>query len=307
MRLLIESWARLITKPLAVGFLVAQVICSSPVWAESVEQLQTQVGYLKDAQTNLQSDIRNQQNRSLKQEQDLVEVKANLAVLEKQLESVFQEVKQSPTELSQRKATKLSITYNRELDKASRLTKRAQGHRNKLSQLEKTLAVNQTQQYQLQKLILREKSKAEVARANAKATKQPPIEQALPVAPTPKVIAPKGVPKWPHLDRASDIDKAFASDALSAAKDAGGKPIFRRVQIVSKKSFGKETMDYLGGNLFSYSAKVTAGQQSFQVFDNIYWVIIPQEDGGQMYRFIFDASSLSSPQLRIFRESFLAR
>lgn len=307
MGLLVKNWAKLSAKPFVIGLFFAHAICSSSVWAESVEQLQIQVGYLKEAQESLKSDIHNQQSRSLKQEKDLVEVNANLAELEQQLESTFREVKQSPTELSQRKATKLSITYNRELDKASRLTKRVQGYRNKLSQLEKALAANQTQQYQVQKLILREKSKAEAARAQAKVTPQPLVGQAVPVAPTPKAIAPKSAPKWPHLGSASDIDKAFAKNALNAAKDTGGKPIFRRVQIVSKKSFGKETMDYLGGNLFSYSDKVTSGQQSFQVFDNIYWVMIPQEDEGQVYRFIFDASSLSSPQLRVFRESFLAR
>lgn len=292
------------------GLLVASLCCVA-VSAESVEQLQAQVVHIKSAQKVLQQNILSQQSRSVKHEQELTEVKAGLSLLEKELEAVFQQVKDAPTELSQRNATKLSITYNRELDKASRLTKRVQGHRNKLSQLEKALAANQTQQYQLQKLILQEKDRAKTAREKAAAesfaSQRPSIQKGAVAEPAvTKASKPESIALWPYLNRGSDADKAFAKDALKTAKEAGGTPIFRRVQIRGKKTFGKKTMEFLGGDLYSYSDKVVSGQQSFQVFDNVFWAQIPKEDDGRVYRFIFDVSSLSSPELRIFRESALS-
>ena len=127
-----------------------------------------------------------------------------------------------------------------------------------------------------------------------------------------KVIAPpkpkqvKRTAKWPDTKNPHPADIAFAKASITSAMkqlEKGDSPLLPKVIIEAKKSFGSERMKYIGDDLYSVTAQAKIGTQKVRIFKKDFWIEIPED--GKNYRFIYDATSLSKPNLHIIAEDLL--
>lgn len=115
---------------------------------------------------------------------------------------------------------------------------------------------------------------------------------------------------WPYLSSAQQADVLFAKKrleelaALRKGRNQGRAPI-DQVEIISSRSFGSEDMLYMGDKIYGLTVNVRSGRQKFVLFDQEFWHTIPKQDDKSEYQILFDVSSLSRPQLYLFKRDLL--
>lgn len=206
----------------------------------------------------------------------------------------------------------ITAEFDRERERVQRLQEREAASRGMVAKVETILRSLRTEQGRILQSIDRNKPAAgytaqrEPQRPAATET-SPPAPRAASVAIRQHSEPPVA---WPYLSSATEQEIRYARNRLAPLirrKQQGSAPQgpLKEVAVVNRHSFGEQTMEYLGDNLYSLTTMVHAGRQQFILFNFRFWHTIPNEDDKKQYRMIFDVSSLSNPSFHLFQESLL--
>lgn len=303
---------------IAAHLIIILSIISTSAYAQ-IDKLKTSQAAISSEQAGISEEIQILTNRVTRQKEDLADAEASLAETEVEMSGLFAEAKNNPNDQTTRAATLISMTYNRKLSRVERVEKRISDSNARIDEL-KSQHNNLTKKEDdiKRQIALAEKEqkieaqKQQVQQQISK-TPTPPIKKAEPVKVIKKTIAPpqpkpvKRTAKWPTPKNPHPGDIAFAKASIASAMkqlEKGDSPLLPKVIIEAKQSFGSERMEYIGDDLYSVTAKAKIGNQKVSIFKQDFWIEIPED--GKDYRFIYDATSLSKPDLYIIAEDLLA-
>ncbi len=265
----------------------------------------------------------NTDDHALEREATLVEIRFNrqdsrVKRYEKRKQESQQNIARLQQDINHLKAEKIRLVAAVERLIADRVQNLAQPKKFQKTQPRKREAP-QRQRKEKQSIATMQTAAHVVAQKNRKTTKisTTPKPSRLTTGSTPTNVIENTVnnadikeAKWPYLSTGSSEAIHYARRRLQllAQKKAKGtltKEPLKTVEIQNKHSFGTETMEYLGDNLYGLTKTLRSGRQKFTLFGFNYWHSIPKQDDNAEYRVIFDISSMSEPQLYLFRESLL--
>lgn len=317
-----------------------------PVLSQTLQQKQQELAALTKKVDAAAAVLADEQANLARHAEGLEEATQSLVDAEREMKAKLLAAETNPDETAMRESVLASIRYNRFEARVKRYTGRKEESEQSVAVAEQAYQNLAKQQKDLEFVISELSSKRdELARKKVAASTNVQAAQsvsapakaaevATPVAAKAEVAntqvantqaikteAPKakepteqaaGVGTWPYLSSASEQDIRYARtyiaelEADKAKGEIDSAPL-AEVELVAKNSFGKSDMDYLGDDLYMLTKKVRAGSQRFALFNKDYWHTIPEADDQAEYVFIFDVSSLSKPELFLFKKSLIAQ
>lgn len=303
-----------------------------PVLNQTIQQKQQELSGLNKKITAASAKLEDEKANLARHAEGLAEAEASLVEAERDMKLKLLEAEANPDETAMRESVLASIRFNRFETRVKRYTERKQESEQSVISADTTFQVLVKQKQDLEFVVEELTAKRdELARkqvaAKSVATQAPAVQPAAvkkqeavkaiaAAKPAPVVAASEdgsaGGGVWPHLSSATEKDIRFARTyiaELEADKKAGktdSAPL-SDVELVAKNSFGKSDMEYMGDDLYMLTKKVRAGSQRFSLFNKDYWHTIPEGDDQAEYVFIFDVTSLSKPELFLFKESLIAQ
>ncbi|WP_041324867.1 hypothetical protein [Saccharophagus degradans] len=312
-----------------------------PVLSQTLQQKQQELAALTKKVDAAAAVLADEQANLARHAEGLEEATQSLVEAEREMKAKLLAAETNPDETAMRESVLASIRYNRFEARVKRYTGRKEESEQSVAAAEQAYQNLTKQQKDLEFVISELSSKRdELARKKVAASTNVQVAQsvsapakaaevATPVAAKAeaantqvvKTEAPKakepteqaaGVGTWPYLSNASEQDIRYARtyiaelEADKAKGEIDSAPLVE-VELVAKNSFGKSDMDYLGDDLYMLTKKVRAGSQRFALFNKDYWHTIPEADDQAEYVFIFDVSSLSKPELFLFKKSLIAQ
>lgn len=317
-----------------------------PVLSQTLQQKQQELAALTKKVDAAAAVLADEQANLARHAEGLEEATQSLVDAEREMKAKLLAAETNPDETAMRESVLASIRYNRFEARVKRYTGRKEESEQSVAVAEQAYQNLAKQQKDLEFVISELSSKRDelarkkvAASTNVQAVQSvsapaKAAEVATPVAAKAEVAntqvantqaikteAPKakepteqaaGVGTWPYLSSASEQDIRYARtyiaelEADKAKGEIDSAPL-AEVELVAKNSFGKSDMDYLGDDLYMLTKKVRAGSQRFALFNKDYWHTIPEADDQAEYVFIFDVSSLSKPELFLFKKSLIAQ
>lgn len=317
-----------------------------PVLSQTLQQKQQELAALTKKVDAAAAVLADEQANLARHAEGLEEATQSLVEAEREMKAKLLAAETNPDETAMRESVLASIRYNRFEARVKRYTGRKEESEQSVAAAEQAYQNLAKQQKDLEFVISELSSKrdelaskkvaastnvqvAQIVSSPAKAAEvATPVAAKAEAANTQvantqvvKTEAPKakepteqaaGVGTWPYLSNASEQDIRYARtyiaelEADKAKGEIDSAPL-AEVELVAKNSFGKSDMDYLGDDLYMLTKKVRAGSQRFALFNKDYWHTIPEADDQAEYVFIFDVSSLSKPELFLFKKSLIAQ
>ena len=317
-----------------------------PVLSQTLQQKQQELAALTKKVDAAAAVLADEQANLARHAEGLEEATQSLVDAEREMKAKLLAAETNPDETAMRESVLASIRYNRFEARVKRYTGRKEESEQSVAVAEQAYQNLAKQQKDLEFVISELSSKRDelarkkvAASTNVQAVQSVSVpakaaEVVTPVAANAEVAntqvaktqaikteAPKakepteqaaGVGTWPYLSSASEQDIRYARtyiaelEADKAKGEIDSAPL-AEVELVAKNSFGKSDMDYLGDDLYMLTKKVRAGSQRFALFNKDYWHTIPEADDQAEYVFIFDVSSLSKPELFLFKKSLIAQ
>ncbi|MBU2986304.1 hypothetical protein KO528_13165 [Saccharophagus degradans] len=302
-----------------------------PVLSQTLQQKQQELAALTKKVDAAAAVLADEQANLARHAEGLEEATQSLVDAEREMKAKLLAAETNPDETAMRESVLASIRYNRFEARVKRYTGRKEESEQSVAAAEQVYQNLAKQQKDLEFVISELSSKRDelaskkvAASTNVQAAQSvsAPAKAAEVVTPVAaKTEVPKakvsiedaaGVGTWPYLSNASEQDIRYARtyiaelEADKAKGEIDSAPL-AEVELVAKNSFGKSDMDYLGDDLYMLTKKVRAGSQRFALFNKDYWHTIPEADDQAEYVFIFDVSSLSKPELFLFKKSLIAQ
>lgn len=302
-----------------------------PVLSQTLQQKQQELAALTKKVDAAAAVLADEQANLARHAEGLEEATQSLVDAEREMKAKLLAAETNPDETAMRESVLASIRYNRFEARVKRYTGRKEESEQSVAAAEQAYQNLAKQQKDLEFVISELSSKRDelaskkvAASTNVQAAQSVSVpakaaEVATPVAAKAEVPKAKvsiedaaGVGTWPYLSSASEQDIRYARtyiaelEADKAKGEIDSAPL-AEVELVAKNSFGKSDMDYLGDDLYMLTKKVRAGSQRFALFNKDYWHTIPEADDQAEYVFIFDVSSLSKPELFLFKKSLIAQ
>jgi hypothetical protein len=305
---------------IAAHLIIIFSISITPAYAQ-VDKLKASQSAISSEQAEISEEIQILTNRVNRQKENLTESTASLAQTEVEMTALFEEAKNNPNDQTARAATLISMTYNRQLSRVERVEKRISDSDSRIGELKFQHDNLSSKEANIQKQIAlaenaiklqTQKQQAQKQQAQTKTATLPPAKKVESIKVAKKIIAPpkskqvKRTAKWPDTKNPHPADIVFAKASITSAMkqlEKGDSPLLPKVIIEAKKSFGSERMKYIGDDLYSVTAQARIGTQKVSIFKKDFWIEIPVD--GKNYRFIYDATSLSKPNLHIIAEDLL--
>lgn len=317
-----------------------------PVLSQTLQQKHQELAALTKKVDAAAAVLADEQANLARHAEGLEEATQSLVEAEREMKAKLLAAETNPDETAMRESVLASIRYNRFEARVKRYTGRKEESEQSVAAAEQAYQNLAKQQKDLEFVISELSSKrdelaskkvaastnvqvaqsvsspakaAEVATpvvakaeaANTQVANTQVVKTEAPKAKEPTEQA-AGVGTWPYLSNASEQDIRYARtyiaelEADKAKGEIDSAPL-AEVELVAKNSFGKSDMDYLGDDLYMLTKKVRAGSQRFALFNKDYWHTIPEADDQAEYVFIFDVSSLSKPELFLFKKSLIAQ
>lgn len=280
------------------------------------QQIETTIAQLADEQVSLQ-----------RHTEGLLEANEKLIEAEADMNAKLKAAEANPEETIMRESVLATIRFNRYETRVKRYTTRKQESEAAVEKIQTKLDGLVAQQKDLQSVIAQFAEQLAQRNARVQAEQVSAAQQVVEAKqvvetkqeaePVVKAPAPASTPipavkgTWPYLSVGEDPDIRFARTYLAElAEDKAKGEIdsapLPEVELIAKDSFGKTTMEYIGDDLYKVVKTVRAGSQRFSLFKQDYWHTIPEADDKVEYVFIFDVSSLSNPELFLFKHSLMS-
>ena len=287
--------------------LIIALFClvTQPVMAQSLEALSKERKTINATLAQHKERTEYLRDRIARAKEDVAAADAALEKQKEKLSEAIGKAEQNPGDATARAATHASIRYNRTEAKTERMQERLDSATEELEsiqaheiQLNKRLAEITIEEAR----IAESQRKPKVVPNTAVAVPKPLVEQA-PVltAQAPVVAAPAS---WPTPAEEAAQDAAFAKSTITAvkAKPAGTAPL-NNVKLNHNRGRATETLDYIGDNLYLIELKLEAGMWGFKIYNETFWISIPNDKAEQSFSLIYDVSG--KPTLHVFRTSLL--
>ena len=271
------------------------------------------INALEDQLAALNAELSHEAESLERAKKFLAEAETSFEETSTDLEQAQLDVEENNSESAIRHLRVTRVKYRRLQNRVARKTSNVESKLKNISKLVEDIAAIQSDLTQLKVAAKKVVAPAKPKRAQAeskKVSKASPNNNREGAGKANEVDPTQAPADWPYLSNGSYQDKAFAAERLTeleSKKQLGQlpSPPLGQVKISSSHSFNRVKMEYIGDNLYSAVAPVTAGKQLFEIFNVSEWHDIPATDDKQPYRFIFDVSSTSKPRLIIFNESLL--
>lgn len=262
--------------------------------AETLGQHRERLSYLED--------------RISRTQDELAEVHKALTEKELELAVALRDAEQQPSDITARAATQASIRFNRVQARSDRLEERLLAAREEIDSID---AHKRELLARLDQLTAEEQRRAAAQQAQTArqaaaiaATETPAAATPLAASAEPEQAAPQEPAGWPSPADESQVNVDYARTRLAALDPArAGTPPLPKVRLNHNRGRGSEDLTYLGGQLYSVSLPLEAGMWGFKLFNQTYWVSIPQQQDGQRYRLVYDLNG--RPALHVIREALL--